>query len=146
MKTALLFLFLLPLAGYHSESNLWKADLGEAIESAKADDKQILMVFSGSDWCRPCIKLRQEILDHSSFQAFAEHELVLLEVDFPRARKNRLPAEQTAKNEALAERYNPQGAFPRMVLLEADQTVLGQIQYLSDDPADLIQQIKAILP
>ncbi|MEM6726190.1 MAG: thioredoxin family protein [Bacteroidota bacterium] len=146
MKIVWFLILLLPLAGWNTESDLWKADLGEALESAKAEDKQILMVFSGSDWCRPCIKLRQDILDNPSFQDFATKELILLEVDFPRSRKNRLPAEQTAQNEALAERYNPQGAFPKMVLLNSEQSVLGQLQYLSDDPLDLIQQIKAILP
>lgn len=103
---------------------------GENLETAQADAKQnhklVLLYFSGSDWCGPCIKLKQEVLETAQFQDFAKEHLNLVRADFPRMKKNQLSKEQTAYNEKLAEKYNPKGMFPLTVLINPDGKVVTE--------------------
>ncbi len=101
----------------------WLTDMDEARKQAQESHKHILLSFSGSDWCAPCIRLHKEIFDAEAFRAFAEKDLVLINADFPRLKKNQLSKEQTKRNEALAERYNPKGIFPLTLLLDAEGKV-----------------------
>jgi thioredoxin-related protein len=120
MKLLLLSLyavFLLPFAD-------WSTDFDKAKTTAKQEQKLILLNFSGSDWCVPCIKMKKEIFESPDFSQFADNKLVLLKADFPRLKKNKLAAKQVKHNEQLAEKYNPKGAFPFTVLLDADGKVL----------------------
>ncbi len=124
---------------------IWLHTLEEAKEQAGKEGKNILMYFSGSDWCKPCILLKQEILETEEFQAYANEHLVMLQVDFPRKKKNRLSAEQMKANEALAEKYNLQGAFPLVVLLTPDEKVLGNNGYQRISASEYVDQIRSIL-
>ena len=91
---------------------------------AKQENKLILLKFSGSDWCGPCIQLQKVIFDDPVFEQFAHEKLVLFKADFPRLKKNQLPKEQQAINDQLAETYNPEGEFPCMVLIDAQGNML----------------------
>jgi thioredoxin-related protein len=102
----------------------WETDFDTARQKAREENKLILLNFSGSDWCGPCIRMKKEIFDDPGFIKFAESGLVLVNADFPRLRKNRLPAVQEKKNDGLAEKYNPQGHFPFTLLLDAAGNVL----------------------
>ncbi|GAB3569538.1 hypothetical protein GCM10027578_24090 [Spirosoma luteolum] len=102
----------------------WQLNFEQAKAEARQDHKLILLNFSGSDWCGPCIKLKKDIFESAEFGQFATEKLVLVRADFPRLSKNQLDARQTAHNEALAERYNPQGKFPFTVLLDPTGKVL----------------------
>ena len=120
-------IFLLTLLIFATfNSTIW----GDNIETAQADAKQnhklVLLYFSGSDWCGPCIKLKQEVLESADFQNFANDHLNLVRADFPRMKKNQLSKEQTAYNEKLAERYNNKGKFPLTVLINSDGKVLTE--------------------
>ncbi len=84
----------------------------------------ILINFSGSDWCGPCIRLHNEIFESTSFKIFADSNLVLINADFPRLKKNQLSKDQQKKNDKLADTYNPQGSFPYTVLLTAEGKVI----------------------
>ncbi|TDX01727.1 thioredoxin family protein [Dinghuibacter silviterrae] len=106
----------------------WHYDLDEAKQLAQKEHKHILLNFSGSDWCGPCIVLRQEVLDNPAFQQMADTTLVLVNADFPRKKKDQLPARQQAINSALADKYNPDGHFPLTLLLDAD----GKVVYTWD--------------
>ena len=101
----------------------WETDFASAKLKAQQENKYILLNFSGSDWCGPCIRLRAEIFDSAPFKKFAETNLVLLN-DFPRQKKNQLPKDQQKKNDQLADAYNSAGSFPYTVLLNADGKVL----------------------
>lgn len=100
------------------------ADLPAAEAQAKKEGKLILLEFSGSDWCIPCIRLEKEVFSQEPFQSYAADHLVVLKADFPRLKKHQLSEGQKHQNEALAETYNPNGAFPFVVLLDADGKVL----------------------
>ncbi|MES2277735.1 MAG: thioredoxin family protein [Bacteroidota bacterium] len=102
----------------------WIGDFKEATAEAAKDNKLILINFSGSDWCGPCIRLRKEILETATFEAYAKDHLVLVRADFPRQKKNRLDAAQVKRNEALADKYNPEGKFPLTLLVDKNGKVI----------------------
>jgi len=114
-KLLLLFLLLAQSLGAQE----WLTDFGQAKQQAQQEDKYILLNFSGSDWCIPCIQMKEQIFAVDAFQQFAAEKLVLLNADFPRRGKNKLSKAQQASNEALAGRYNPEGQFPMTLLLDA---------------------------
>lgn len=121
----------------------WITQFDEAIDLSTDSGKNILMVFSGSDWCKPCIQLRQKIWESEVFKKFAKDHLVLLELDFPASKKNRLPEEQRLHNEALAEKYNPQGAFPSVVLVDQHGKEITSFDYKKSwTPDDYINFIQ----
>jgi thioredoxin-related protein len=102
----------------------WLSNFNEAQKIATNKHELILLNFSGSDWCGNCIRLRKEIFESDAFVQFADSNLVLVNADFPRSSKNRLSAEQTKLNDALADKYNPDGNFPCTLLLDANGRVL----------------------
>jgi len=102
----------------------WITNFETAKATALKEDKYILLNFSGSDWCAPCIKLKQEVFENETFLTLAQEKLVLLRADFPRAKKNQLAEELKKHNEALAEKYNPEGKFPLTLLLDSNGKVI----------------------
>ncbi len=119
--------------------------LEKAAEMAKEKNKLIFMNFSGSDWCRACMVLKQSILETPEFKSFADKELVLLEVDFPRKKKNRLSKEQTEYNEKLAEKYNHDGQFPTVIILDSDLNIIAKTGYKRLSPSLYIEHIKTLI-
>ncbi|KAA9346167.1 thioredoxin family protein [Adhaeribacter soli] len=102
----------------------WQNNLEKAKTEAQASHKQILLNFSGSDWCGPCIKLTREVFESEPFKNYANQNLVLLNADFPRQKKNQLSKEKITQNEALADQYNKAGTFPLTLLLDENGKVL----------------------
>jgi thioredoxin-related protein len=102
----------------------WLGNFNDATAEAAKDNKYILINFSGSDWCGPCIRLRKEILETSTFEDYAKTHLVLVRADFPRQKKNQLDKAQVKLNEALADKYNPEGKFPYTLLVDKNGKVI----------------------
>ena len=122
----------------------WLYDFDQAKQIAKESNKMILLNFSGSDWCGPCINLKKKIFDSEEFSNYATGHLLLVNADFPRLKKNQLSAEQTKQNEALAEKYNQEGSFPYTVLLNAEGKVLKKWTGFPDEtPEMFVQEIKS---
>lgn len=65
----------------------WGTDFENAKKRASEEHKLILLNFSGSDWCGPCIKLHDEIFESATFKSFADGNLILINADFPRLKK-----------------------------------------------------------
>ncbi|WP_303311552.1 thioredoxin family protein [Hymenobacter sp. BT730] len=107
----------------------WNTDLTQALQQAKATNKPVLAVFSGSDWCKPCIMLKQEVFDQPEFQRYAQENLILARFDFPRGKKNKLSADQTKRNEQAAAQLNKEGSFPLVILLSPQGKVLAKTGY-----------------
>ncbi|NID13393.1 thioredoxin family protein [Fibrivirga algicola] len=114
MKSLLAFLLILGM----TKAPQWQLNMEQAKTEAKTNHKLILLNFSGSDWCGPCIKLKKEVFESDVFLTYADKNLVLVRADFPRSKKNQLSQQQTTHNESLAERYNPEGQFPLTVLID----------------------------
>ena len=113
----------------------WEPNFETAKKIAKEKNELILLNFSGSDWCGPCIRMHQEIFSDASFLKMAEQNLVMVNADFPRNKKNQLPANIKKQNEALADQYNPSGKFPFTVLFTADGKVVKTWEGLPDENA-----------
>ena len=113
----------------------WNTDLSNALQQAKTANKPVLAVFSGSDWCKPCIMLKQEVFDQPEFAQYAQDRLVLARFDFPRSKKNKLSASETRLNEQAAAQLNKEGAFPLVVLLSPEGKVLAKTGYRPGGPA-----------
>ena len=104
----------------------WHTNMEEAQALAVKEHRHILLNFSGSDWCGPCILLRKDILDQPAFTQLADTTLILVNADFPRQKRNQLTQEQQRLNDQLADRYNSRGQFPLTLLLTAKGKVLRQ--------------------
>lgn len=124
---------------------VWFKNFNEAQQKAKITHQLILVNFSGSDWCGPCIRLKEEIFQSSEFEKYAATNLLLVNADFPRQKKNQLSKEQVKLNEALAERYNKNGRFPFTLLVDEDGKVLKTWDGYSDQtPEQFIANIANI--
>lgn len=119
----------------------WKLDFGSAKSEAVSEKKMILLNFSGSDWCGPCIKLKKEVFESAEFKDYAAGHLVLVRADFPRQKKNQLSKEQTVQNEALAERYNQKGMFPLTVLIDGNGKAIKEWEGFQPSVQDFIKDI-----
>ncbi|CAM3550348.1 thioredoxin family protein [Zobellia roscoffensis] len=122
----------------------WEDSYQDAVALTKKENKNLLLVFAGSDWCGPCIKLDKTIWQSEDFKKFAETDLVLYKADFPRKKANKLNQELIAQNNDLAERYNSKGHFPLVVLLNEDEKVIGKTGYLKLSPAEYITHLKSM--
>lgn len=123
----------------------WGGDFTQAQHEASQSHKYILLNFSGSDWCAPCIKLKKDIFESDAFKAYAAEHLVLVRADFPRLKKNQLEKKQTEHNEMLAEKYNPQGKFPLTLLLNPDGKIVKEWEgYVHAAPAEFVEQVNGI--
>jgi thioredoxin-related protein len=104
----------------------WQENFDDALALANDENKPIVLVFSGSDWCAPCIRLKRNILESEDFKNYAASHYVLYNADFPRKKKNQLPLEKLNSNKRLAEKYNPTGYFPLVVVMDKQESVLGK--------------------
>lgn len=120
-------------------SDLWLTRYDSALARAKAENKIVLMDFSGSDWCGWCKKLDREVYDTAEFADYAGKKLVLLKVDFPK--KARLSAEQEEHNLALAQKYNIEG-FPTVILLDTSENRIGTLGYMEGGPKAFIAELE----
>lgn len=118
----------------------WLTDLPRAQAQAKAENKLVLMDFTGSDWCPWCIKLDNDIFAKAEFANYAKTNLVLVLLDFPNNKPQ--SAELKKANAALATKYNPEGIFPTLIAMKPDGTVVWTNPgYLEGGPAALIAQL-----
>src|SRR6476661_6350321 len=101
-------------------SQPWQTDFEKATVVAKESHHPILLYFSGSDWCGPCIRLRKEIFGSDPFMNMADTTLVLVNADFPRSSKHQLEKSLQHQNDKLASLYNEAGKFPLTVLIDAE--------------------------
>tara|TARA_R110002049_G_scaffold17731_3_gene68665 strand:+ start:52946 stop:53338 length:393 start_codon:yes stop_codon:yes gene_type:complete len=123
----------------------WQKDYKVALEQAKNQHKPLLLVFSGSDWCAPCIKLDREIWRSENFRAYSKNNYILYKADFPRKKANRLGSELTRQNNKLAATFNSKGYFPLVVILNEKEKVLGETGYRKLSPDQYISLLNSFL-
>jgi thioredoxin-related protein len=122
----------------------WLGDFKAAKVEAAQQHRHILINFSGSDWCGPCIRLRKEILESSVFENYASEHLVLVRADFPRQKKNQPAKEQVKLNEALADQYNADGKFPYTLLVDENGKILKAWDgYPNETPEQFVADIES---
>lgn len=109
----------------------WSTDLEKAFEKAKAEKKSVLVEFTGSDWCPPCIAMRKNVFFQKEFISAASKKFILVELDFPRA-ENPEAGGVDRKNAPYAEKYKIEG-FPTVILFDSGGKEFTRF-YASDFP------------
>lgn len=142
-KTLVLFNFLLVIS-FSAQSQSWVTNFEEAKQLAAKNNQNIILVFQGSDWCAPCIKLDREIWSTEEFKKLSKNHFVMLKADFPRKKANKLSDEQTLQNSKLAESYNKEGIFPLVVVLNKNGKVLGKTGYEKSNPTDYFKKLTSL--
>lgn len=92
----------------------WSTDLEAAFKEAKEKDKPVLVEFTGSDWCPPCIAMRKNVFSKKEFVEKASKDFILVELDFPKG-----DPELKKKHQPYAEKYKIEG-FPTVILFNSD--------------------------
>ncbi len=109
-----------PVAG----ETAWETNMPQAIKRAQQENKFVLVLFTGSDWCGPCIELKQNILSKEEFKNYAKDKYVLLELDYPQ--RSTQSEEVKQDNLAIKEKYNIAG-FPTIFVLDTQGVVLSSL-------------------
>ncbi len=143
MKKRIILSFLFVCSILTMNAQEWQTDLNKAEEIAAKDHENIILVFQGSDWCAPCMKLEKQIWSSDEFKTYAKSHFVLLKADFPKRKKNALSDEQQAKNDKLAQKYNAEGYFPLVVILDKDGKVIGKTGYKDMKPSEYIKHLNS---
>ncbi|MDA9262279.1 thioredoxin family protein [bacterium] len=143
MKNKIILSCLCLFSAFTINAQNWLTDIGVAEKIAIKENKKIVMVFQGSDWCAPCIKLDKYIWSTEEFKSYSNDNFVMVKVDFPRRKKNKLDKKQEEYNGNLAEKYNPQGIFPMVVVIDSNKKVLGRTGYKKMTPSEYIKLLSS---
>ena len=120
----------------------WLTDFEAAREKAAEEEKPMLLDFNGSDWCGWCIKLKKEVFSQEAFQSYADEELILVDLDFPRNKPQ--SDELKAQNAALAEKYGVRG-FPTIILLSPEGEIIAKTGYRPGGAEAYVEHLQELL-
>lgn len=143
MKNYISILFFFTISVFYAQN--WQTNFEEAKVIAQKENKNIVLIFSGSDWCAPCMKLEKNIWMSEVFKAEAEKNWVTYKADFPKKKANQLAPELTEQNKKLAEKYNKGGSFPLVVLLDPNGKVLGMTGFKNVSAEEYIQLLHSFV-
>jgi len=116
----------------------WTTDFAAAKKAATESKKDLLLDFTGSDWCGWCIKLKDEVFSKEAFKQGTKDKFVLVELDFPK--KKELDAKLKEQNEALQKEMNIQG-FPTIMLCDATGKPYAQMGYQPGGPEKYVESL-----
>ena len=137
----LMMVAFLSLGSLHAAEANWFTDFKAAEKKAAAENKPLVLDFTGSDWCGWCIRLDKEVFSQWEFVDYAAKNLVLVKLDFPNEKK--LPEAEKKQNEALAEKYGVLG-FPTIVVLDSKGSKIGQLGYQKGGAVPWIASLEKI--
>jgi len=120
----------------------WTTDFSSAKKQAAEQKKDLLIDFTGSDWCGWCIKLNDEVFKHDAFKAGVKDSFLLVELDFPKD-KSKLSAEAQKQNEELSKKYAVQG-FPTILLTDADGRPYAATGYQKGGPEKYVAHLNEL--
>jgi len=121
---------------------MWEVNYNVAKERAAKEKKTILINFTGSDWCGWCKRLDKEVFSQTAFIEYAQENLVLLAIDFPRFRS--LPDTQRSHNKKLYDGYGV-GGFPTIVVADKEGYVIGITGYKSGGALNYVDSLKKMI-
>ena len=124
------------------QAGIWQSDYDAALKQAAAENKYVLVDFSGSDWCGWCIKLDKEVFSQPEFIEYAKANLICVLLDFPRGKE--LPKAQKDANQVLLEKFQVQG-FPTVLIFNPQGKLVKQTGYRPDGAAKYIEFIKGVI-
>jgi len=122
-------------------ADLWLTDFDAAKKKAASENKPLVLDFTGSDWCGWCIKLDEEVFATTTFQKYAEKNLILVKLDFPQRKTQ--SSEEKDQNMKLAREYGVKG-YPTIIVLDSKGDKIGQTGYVRGGPDAFIAELKKI--
>jgi thioredoxin-related protein len=134
-------IFFTPLTGAVGQS-IWTEDFDAAKATAKAENKFMLLDFTGSDWCGWCIKLDKEVFSKNEFKKYARGKLVCVVLDYPVKKKP--PKQIQQQNEELKRHFGIRG-YPTIIMLDPNGEKIGQTGYKEGGPDAYIQHLEAMI-
>jgi protein disulfide-isomerase len=132
------------------EDIVWHTDLNKAIELSKKENKPMMLFFTGSDWCGWCVKLKKEVFSQNEFKQWAQDNVILVEVDFPKTTAQ--SEELKTQNRMLQQQFAVRG-YPTCFFVNADKlkdgkinfTQFGQQGYIAGGPVNWVNSATAII-
>src|SRR5690606_33705180 len=119
----------------------WYADFDKAVAAAIEQKKDLLVDFTGSDWCGWCIKLHEEVFAHDSFLEGVQQHFVLVALDFPRGEEAKARVPNPHRNKELLGKYGVRGS-PTVLLMTPEGEVFGKTGYEPGGPAKYLASIE----
>ena len=120
----------------------WLTNIEKAQEIAKKEGKMVLVDFTGSDWCPPCMALKKKVLGTKEFTAYAKKNLILVEIDFPR--KKKIDDEQKTYNQKQAKKYGLAGVPMVLVFDSSGKQVHKEVGFRGETPKKYIEKLKKL--
>ena len=148
-KVLIALLFILGSYAVEAQELVWNNNLKNSIEVSKKTKKQLLLFYTGRDWCGWCIRLQTEVFKTPEFVKWANENVILVELDFPR--RTVLAQEITEQNNQLQQFFAVQG-YPTVWFVNATETdgkinidKLGSTGYLAGGPKVWLDTANGIL-
>ena len=135
-----LLAFALPLARAQDGHDLWEVDYDKALELAAKSGKDLLVDFSGSDWCGWCQKLDKEVFSQDLFKENAPKDYILVVLDFPRDEALKAKIKNSERNQALVKQFNVRG-YPTVLLMDSTGTPYAQKGYQQGGPEAYLKHL-----
>ena len=126
----------------HAGGEGWTSDFAAAKKQAVESKKDLLIDFTGSDWCGWCIKLNEEVFSKEAFKAGVKDTLVLVELDYPKD-QSKLTAATIQQNKELAEKY-PVSGYPTILLTDADGRPYAAAGYQEGGPEAYVKRLNEL--
>lgn len=118
--------------------NNWLTSGQAALDKAKTSNRDVLMLFTGSDWCPPCKKLEEEVMSQAEFLDGVKQQFVLVKFDF--LRQTPVLPDQEAENNKWSQQWGVSG-FPTVVLVDQVQRPFGFLGYSPGGAGSFLKQL-----
>ncbi len=150
MKKIAFVLFLtLGTMAANAQELKWYTNVNDAMAVSQKTKKPMFLFFTGSDWCGWCMRLQKEVFKTPEFAKWAEKNVILVELDYPRKAQDEATKQQNAQ---LAATFGIKG-YPTVWFADAEKTkegkvnfkALGSSGYLAGGPATWLENANAIL-
>jgi thioredoxin-related protein len=120
----------------------WTHDFEAAKKQAAEEKKDLLIDFTGSDWCPPCKALTAQVLSKEEFRTLTKDKFVLVELDFPRQPENveKQSEADRERNQKLVTDYGVEG-FPTIILADAGGKPYAYTGFKPGGPTEYVKHL-----
>ena len=115
----------------------------EAVEVSKKNNKDILIILTGKEWCAPCKKLESSVLQTNQFKDYAEAKFVVFEIDVPKSHLARPNSSIVKMHEEFSTRYKAT-AFPSLILVNKEGVEKMKITESSWEMEDILNSFETV--
>lgn len=119
-----LFCYTVLFAQEQDSHLVWEKSYKRALKKAKKENKKVLIYFTGSDWCGPCITLDRDLFSDKKFIDLANNNFILYKADFPR-NEDLVTKDVKESNKKLQKKYK-QTSFPTLLFVNSKGKEIGR--------------------